>query len=98
MTTAQFADYGRCSLNVSDLKIVNNQRVKKFRFQGESYWGQQPEDCLLILLSGELTVHYVDRQHRLTPGELFPLHRLHYYRLISGSGAELVSLEKQEAV
>jgi len=93
MKTAQLAGYDRCSLSVSDLKIVNRQRVKKARFQGESYWNQQAEDGLLILLSGDLTVHYVDRRHELSAGALFQLHRLSYYRLSSCAGAEIVVLE-----
>lgn len=92
--TAQLAGYDNCSMTLADLKIVNGQRVKKGVFRGQSYWTQQPEDGLLVLLSGDLTVHYVDRQHQLAPGELFHLHRLSYYRLSSSAGAEIIALEK----
>ena len=98
MEAAQVTGYDRYQLSVTDLKIVNRQRVKKARFEGESYWSQQVADGLLILLSGDLTVHYTDRQHPLAPGELFPLHRLNYYRLSSRGGAEIVSVEELEVV
>lgn len=94
MKAAQLAGYDRCSLAVSDVKIVNHQRVKKAQFCGESYWNQQAEDGLIILLAGDLTVHYVDRLHRLSPGELFQLHRLSYYRLASDGGAEVIIMER----
>lgn len=93
MKTARLAGYDRCSLTVSDLKIVNGQRVKKALFRGESYWNQQAEDALVVLLSGDLTVHYVDQQYPLAPGELFHLHRLSYYRISSKAGAEIIALE-----
>jgi hypothetical protein len=93
MNTAQLAGYDHCSMTVSDVKIINSQRVKKAQFQGESYWNQQPQDGLIVLLAGDLTVHYVDRQHQLAPGELFQLHRLSYYRLTSAAGAEIIALE-----
>ncbi len=94
MHATQLAGYDHCAMTVSDLKIVNRQRVEKARFRGESYWNQQPADGLIVLLSGDLTVHYVDRRHELVPGELFQLHRLSYYRLTSAAGAEIIALER----
>lgn len=92
MNTVQVAGYDHCSVTISYLKIINSQQVKKALFRGESFWKQQEEDALIILLSGDLAVQYVDCRHELTPGEMFHLHRLSYYRISSSNGADVISL------